>query len=158
MDFDRFFFGRRLKPHLQALKKSARHANFRHRADDFKARHSQFSTCKRIGPKCNVAPVLKILGVPRLPPEGSLGTGKRGTVPKILRAALIFLACVNGVSKFLFPCHCPWFKAVGFRFSSIFFVVRLKASFFMLLRLVSGRRNNQESWKFRTCTVKNNYF
>ena len=61
-----------LKPHLHALKKSAR--------------HSQFSTCKRIGPKCNVAPVLKILGVPRLPPGGSLGTGKRGTVPKIWRA------------------------------------------------------------------------
>ena len=39
-------------------------------------------------PKCNLAPVLKILGVPRLPPEGSLG--KRGTVPKIWRAALIF--------------------------------------------------------------------
>ena len=86
-----------LKPHLHALKKSARHAKFRHRADDFKARHSQFSTCKRIGPKCNVAPVLKILGVPRLPPGGSFGTGKRGTVPKIWRAVLIFLACVNGV-------------------------------------------------------------
>ena len=51
--------------------------NIWHRADDFKARHSQFSTCKRIGPKCNVAPVLKILGVPRLPPGGSLGTGKQ---------------------------------------------------------------------------------
>ena len=46
--------------------------NFWHRADDFKARHSQFWTCKRIGPTCNVAPVLKILGVPRLPPGGSL--------------------------------------------------------------------------------------
>ena len=46
-----------LKPHLHALKKSAR--------------HSQFSTCKGIGPKCNVAPVLKILGVPRLPPGGA---------------------------------------------------------------------------------------
>ena len=32
----------------------------------------------RIGPKCNVAPVLKILRVPGLPPGGSLGTGKRG--------------------------------------------------------------------------------
>ena len=71
------------KPHLQALKKSAR--------------HSQFSTSKRIGPKCNVAPVLKILGVPRLPPGGSLGTRKRGTVPKIWRAVPIFLARVNGV-------------------------------------------------------------
>ena len=35
--------------------------NFWHRADYFKAQHSQFSMCKRIGPKCNVAPVLKIL-------------------------------------------------------------------------------------------------
>ena len=78
---------------------TARHAtpNFWHCADDFKARHSQFSTYKRIGPKCNVAPVLKILGVPRLPPGGSLGTGKRGTVPKIWRAVPIFLARVNGV-------------------------------------------------------------
>ena len=70
---------------------TARHAKFRqhgavrHRADDFKARHSQFSMCKRIGPKCNVALVLKILGVPRLPPGGAV------------RAVLIFLACVNGV-------------------------------------------------------------
>ena len=88
-----------LKPHLHARKKSARHAtpNYGHRADDFKARHSQFSTCKRIGPKCNVAPVLKILGVPRLPPGGSLGTGKRGTVPKIWLAVPIFLVRVNGV-------------------------------------------------------------
>ena len=78
-----------------------------HRADDFKARHSQFSTCKRIGPTCNVAPVLKILGVPRLPPGGSLGgsppggslgTGKRGTVPKIWRAVPIFFsACKWGL-------------------------------------------------------------
>ena len=37
------------------------------------ARHSQFSTCKRIGPRRNVAPVLKILGVPRLPPGGKWG-------------------------------------------------------------------------------------
>ena len=50
-----------------------------------------------MGPKCNVAPVLKILGVPRLPPGGSLGTGKRRTVPKIWRALPIFLARVNGV-------------------------------------------------------------
>ena len=41
-----------------------------------------------------MAPVLKILGVPRLPPGGSLGTGKRGTVPKIWRAVPIFLARV----------------------------------------------------------------
>ena len=46
-----------------------------------------------------MAPVLKILGVPRLPPGGSLGTGKRGTVPKIWRAVPIFLARVNGVLK-----------------------------------------------------------
>ena len=71
-----------LKPHLHALKKRYGTPNFWHRADDFKARHSQFGSCKRIGPKCNVAPVPKILGVPRLPPGGSLGTGKRGTVPK----------------------------------------------------------------------------
>ena len=44
-----------------------------------------------------MAPVLKILGVPRLPPGGSLGMGKRGTVPKIWLAVLIFLARVNGV-------------------------------------------------------------
>ena len=87
------------KPHLHALKKSARHGtpNFWHCAEDFKARHSQFSTCKCIGPTCNVAPVLKILGVTRLPPGGSLGTGKGGTVPKIWRTVPIFLARVNGV-------------------------------------------------------------
>ena len=39
-----------------------------------------------------MAPVLKILGA-----GGSLGKGKRGTVPKIWRAVPIFLACVNGV-------------------------------------------------------------
>ena len=44
-----------------------------------------------------MAPVLKILGVQRLPPGGSLGTGKRGTVPKIWRAVPIFLTRVNGV-------------------------------------------------------------
>ena len=44
-----------------------------------------------------MAPVLKILGVPRLPPGGSLGMGKRGTVPKIWLAVPIFLARVNGV-------------------------------------------------------------
>ena len=71
--------------------------NFWHRADNFKARHSQFSTCKRIGPKCNVAPVLKILRVLRLPPRGSLGTGKQGMVPKISRAVPIFLLRVNVV-------------------------------------------------------------
>ena len=69
--------------------------DFWHRADDFKAQHSQFSTCKRIGPRCGVAPVLKILGVSRLPP--GLGTGKRGTVPNIWRAVPIFVARVIGV-------------------------------------------------------------
>ena len=44
-----------------------------------------------------MAPVLIILGVPRLPPGGSLGKGKRGTAPKIWRAVPIFLARVNGV-------------------------------------------------------------
>ena len=73
-----------LKPHLHALKNQHGTPNVWHRADDFKAWHSQFSTCKRIGPKCNVlAPVLKILWVLRLPSEGSLSTGKLGTVPKI---------------------------------------------------------------------------
>ena len=61
-----------LKPHLHALKKSARHAKF-------------LAPCQQIGPKCNVAPVLKILGVPRLPPGGSLST-----VPKIWYAVPIF--------------------------------------------------------------------
>ena len=50
-----------LKPHLHALKNRYGTPNFWHRADDFKAQHSQFSMCKRIGPKCIVAPVLKIL-------------------------------------------------------------------------------------------------
>ena len=52
------------KLHLHVLKNRHGTPNFWHRADDFKARHSQFWTCK-----CNVAPVLKILGVPRLPPR-----------------------------------------------------------------------------------------
>ena len=75
-----------LKRHLHARAKKIGTActpNFWHRADDFKARHSQFSTSERIGTKCNVAPVLKILGMPRLPPGGSLATGKLGTVPTI---------------------------------------------------------------------------
>ena len=74
-----------LKPHLHALKNRHGTPNFWHRADDFKAQHSQFSTCKRVGPKCNVAPVPKILGVPRLPPGGSLGTWKRHVVRALLR-------------------------------------------------------------------------
>ena len=51
-----------LKPHLHALKNRHGMPNFWHRADDLKARHSLFSTCKCIGPKCNVAPVLKFQG------------------------------------------------------------------------------------------------
>ena len=47
-----------------------------------------------------MATVLKILVVPRLPPGGSLGAGKRGTVPKIWRAVPIFLsACKWGFSN-----------------------------------------------------------
>ena len=71
------------KPHLHTLRNRHGTPNFRHRADDFKARHSQFSTCKRIGAKCNVAQVL-------LPPRGSLGTRKRGALLKIWRAVSIF--------------------------------------------------------------------
>ena len=63
---------------------------------------TQILTCERSGPTCNVAPVLKILGVPRLPPRGSLGTGKRGTVPKIWRAVPIFLGHANGVQTSVF--------------------------------------------------------
>ena len=48
-----------------------------------------------------MAPGLKILGVPTLPPGGSLGTGKRRTLPKIWHALLIFLARVNGIFLFL---------------------------------------------------------
>ena len=91
-----------LKPHLHALKNRHGTPNFWHRADDFKAQHSQFSTCKRVGPKCNVAPVSKILGVPRLPPRGSLGTGKRGTVPKNS-----FVKKLTGAVPGLFPFSSP---------------------------------------------------
>ena len=79
-----------LKPHLHALKNRHCTPSFWHCADDLKARHSLFSTCKCIGPKCNVAPVLKISGVPRLSPGGTLGMGKQGTVSKIWCAVLIF--------------------------------------------------------------------
>ena len=55
-------------------------------------------TSKKIGTARQIfGTVLKILGVPKLPPGGSLGTGKRGTVPKIWRAVPISLARVNGV-------------------------------------------------------------
>jgi len=89
-------FDIQLKPHLHALKNRHGTPNFWHRADDFKARHSQFSTCKRIGPKCNVASVLKILGVLRRPPEGSLGTGQQGTVPKFGVPCWFFSTCKWG--------------------------------------------------------------
>ena len=52
---------------------------------------------KRIGPTCNVAPVLKIFGLLRLHPEGSIGRGKRDTVAKIWCAVPICLVRVNGV-------------------------------------------------------------
>ena len=87
--------------HLHALKNQHGTPNFWYRADDFNAQHSQFSMCKRIGPKCNVAPELKILGVPRLPPGGSLGTGKQRTVPKIWRAG-VNVVFITGSSLSLF--------------------------------------------------------
>ena len=74
--------------------------NFWDRDDDFKAQHSQFSMFIRIGPKCNVAPVLKILRVPGLPPGGSLGT-----VPKIWLAVPIVLASVNGLRVCRLTCY-----------------------------------------------------
>ena len=54
--------------------------------------------CKCNGLKCNVAPVLKILGLPRLPPGGSLGTGKRGTLPKIGVPCRFFSMCKWGLN------------------------------------------------------------
>ena len=46
-----------------------------------------------------MAPVLKILGVLRLPPGGSLSMGKRGTVPKIWCAVPFFFSvCKWGLS------------------------------------------------------------
>ena len=38
----------RFKPHVHALKNRHGTPNFWYRADDFKARHSQFSTCRRV--------------------------------------------------------------------------------------------------------------
>ena len=43
----RDLIGSGLKPHLHALKNQHGTPNFWHRADDFKVRPSQFSTCKR---------------------------------------------------------------------------------------------------------------
>ena len=112
-----------LKPHLHALKKIGTARQIFGTVLTILRHGTPTSTCKRIGPKCNMAPVLKILRVPRLPPGGSLGTGKRGTVPKIWRAVPIFLAQVNGVwiprRWFPFPgtgirihfnigCRIPW--------------------------------------------------
>ena len=48
---------------------------------DHRGGHSQFGTRKRIGAKCNVAPVPRILG-PCAETTSRLGTGKRGTAPK----------------------------------------------------------------------------
>ena len=82
--------------------------NFWHRADDFKARHSQFSTCKRIGPKCNVAPVLKILGVPRLPPAGIRGTTRPGYVGTITNLQIVLNTPKNRYLNLATPkntCH-----------------------------------------------------
>ena len=70
-------------PFTRAKKNRHGAPNFWYGADDFKARHSQFSTRKRISPKCNVAPVIKILGVPRLPPGGIRGTTRLGYVGTI---------------------------------------------------------------------------
>ena len=54
-----------------------------------------------------VAPVLKILGVPKLPPGGSLCMGKRGTVPKNLAYLADFLsACKWGLN----PIYTVWNK------------------------------------------------
>ena len=41
---------------------------------EFLARHSQLSTSERFGTKKSLALVPKLLGVPRLPCRGSLGT------------------------------------------------------------------------------------
>ena len=58
------FFAFKVLNHLNPIytRQNNRHGtpNFEHCAGDFKARHSQFSMCKRIGPKCNVALELKI--------------------------------------------------------------------------------------------------
>ena len=61
-----------LKPHLHASKNRHGTPNSWRCADDFQAWHSQFSTCKCITSKCNVAPVTKILEVPILPPGRSV--------------------------------------------------------------------------------------
>ena len=54
-----------------------------------------------------MAPVLKILGVPRLPPGGSLGTGKRVTVPKDLACpANFFSGCKWGFNVSIID-NCP---------------------------------------------------
>ena len=63
---------------LYPLKNKHDTPKFRHDARNFWAPHSKFSTCQHSVPKNNTAPVS------RLPPGGSLGTGKRGTVPKKL--------------------------------------------------------------------------
>ena len=54
-----------------------------------------------------MAPVLKTLGVPRLPLGGSLGTGKRGTVPKIWRGMPIFFSACKWGFNVLIIDNCP---------------------------------------------------
>ena len=100
--------GPTLKPHLHALKNRHGTQKFfatvltilRHGTPNF--RRVNVSVPNVVWHQCS-----KFYGcrdylpeeVPRLPPGGSLGTGKRGTVPKIWRAVPIFLARVNGVFK-----------------------------------------------------------
>ena len=70
------FTCKKLKPHLDAPQNWHGTPRCWHRTDNFSVRHYQLSPCKRIGPEKIWALVPKILGVPRLPPGGSLGTGK----------------------------------------------------------------------------------
>ena len=89
--------GRWIKPHLHALKTSARHAKFgtvltilRHGTPNF--RRVNLSLPHVIWEQCS-----KFYECRDYLLEVSLGTGKRGTVPKIWRDVPIFLARVNGV-------------------------------------------------------------
>ena len=81
--------------------KKIRHGtpNFCNRADDFKARHSQFSTCKRIGPTCNVAPVLRILGCREYLPE---------VVSEVVSARVNDARCQNLACRNEFFSACKW--------------------------------------------------
>ena len=89
--------GRWIKPHLHALNTSARHAKFgtvltilRHGTPNF--RRVNLSLPHVIWQQCS-----KFYECRDYLLEVSLGTGKRGTVPKIWRAVRIPLARVNGV-------------------------------------------------------------